>query len=140
MSFFFSFMWQSIEQIGNRADRLRIESNIYLYSSNDIEVLAFSYIIISCTWIWMIDMSLLSRSLLYLNVILSFNFFWCQDILKKVQSLSPRALVIDSVQTVYLKGIMGSPGGIMQVGRNLSSLISLLTYIIIVMIIAKWSL
>jgi len=42
-------------------------------------------------------------------------FLWCQDILKKVQYLSPRALVIDSVQTVYLKGIMGSPGGIMQV-------------------------
>jgi len=31
-------MLQSVEQIGNRADRLRIQSDIYLYSSNDVEV------------------------------------------------------------------------------------------------------
>eukprot|EP00256_Glycine_max_P064456 XP_014634616.1 uncharacterized protein LOC100794165 isoform X3 [Glycine max] len=67
---------ESVEQIGNRADRLRIESDIYLYSSNDVE-----------------------------------------DILKKVQYLSPGALIVDSIQTVYLKGIMGSPGGIMQIGH-----------------------
>ncbi|XP_027335489.1 uncharacterized protein LOC113849645 isoform X2 [Abrus precatorius] len=73
---------ESIEQIGNRADRLRIESDIYLYSSNDIE-----------------------------------------DILKKVQILSPGALVVDSIQTVYLKGIMGSPGGIMQVKECTSALL-----------------
>ncbi|KAJ1420244.1 Ribosomal protein S5 domain 2-type fold, subgroup [Sesbania bispinosa] len=73
---------ESIEQIGNRADRLRIESDIYLYSSNDIE-----------------------------------------DILKKVQHLSPGALVVDSIQTVYLKGIMGSPGGIMQVKECTSALL-----------------
>lgn len=44
---FFPFMWQSVEQIGNRADRLclGIGSDIYLYSSNDIEVLTFSSII-----------------------------------------------------------------------------------------------
>ena len=48
-----------------------------------------------------------------------FNFVWFQDILKKVQHLSPGALIVDSIQTVYLKGIMGSPGGIMQVGKAL---------------------
>ncbi|CAI8608070.1 unnamed protein product [Vicia faba] len=73
---------ESIEQIGNRADRLTIGSDIYLYSSNDIE-----------------------------------------DILKKVHHLSPRALVVDSIQTVYLKGIMGSPGGIMQVKECTSALL-----------------
>ncbi|XP_004510322.1 uncharacterized protein [Cicer arietinum] len=73
---------ESVEQIGNRADRLTIGSDIYLYSSNDIE-----------------------------------------DILKKVQYLSPRALVVDSVQTVYLKGIMGSPGGIIQVKECTSALL-----------------
>ncbi|RDX96373.1 Mitochondrial-processing peptidase subunit alpha, partial [Mucuna pruriens] len=67
---------ESVEQIGNRANRLEIESDIYLYSSNDVE-----------------------------------------DILKKVQYLSPGALIVDSIQTVYLKGIMGSPGGIMQIGH-----------------------
>jgi len=45
--------------------------------------------------------------------------FFLQDILKKVQHLSPGALIVDSIQTVYLKGIMGSPGGIMQVGKSL---------------------
>ncbi|WJX91978.1 hypothetical protein P8452_73686 [Trifolium repens] len=73
---------ESVEQIGNRADRLTIGSDIYLYSSTDIE-----------------------------------------DILKKVQYLSPQALVIDSVQTVYLKGIMGSPGGIIQVKECTSALL-----------------
>ncbi|KAK7255496.1 hypothetical protein RIF29_28907 [Crotalaria pallida] len=73
---------ESIEQIGNRADRLGIESDIYLYSSNDIE-----------------------------------------DILKKVRHLSPQALVVDSIQTVYLKGIMGSPGGIIQVKECTSALL-----------------
>ncbi|KAK7349219.1 hypothetical protein VNO77_06409 [Canavalia gladiata] len=73
---------ESVEQIGSRADRLRIESDIYLYSSNDME-----------------------------------------DILKKVQSLSPGALIVDSIQTVYLKGIMGSPGGIMQVKECTSALL-----------------
>ncbi|KAE9616178.1 putative DNA repair protein RadA [Lupinus albus] len=73
---------ESVEQIGNRADRLMIESDIYVYSSNDIE-----------------------------------------DILKKVRDISPRALVVDSIQTVYLKGIMGSPGGIIQVKECTSALL-----------------
>ncbi|BAT98455.1 uncharacterized protein HKW66_Vig0166600 [Vigna angularis] len=73
---------ESVEQIGNRADRLRIQSDIYLYSSNDVE-----------------------------------------DILKKVQHLSPGALIVDSIQTVYLKGVMGSPGGIMQVKECTSALL-----------------
>nr|KYP54278.1 DNA repair protein radA isogeny [Cajanus cajan] len=65
---------ESLQQIGNRADRLGIQSNIYLYSSTDIE-----------------------------------------DILMKTHRLSPRALVVDSIQTVYLKTVVGSAGGIMQV-------------------------
>ncbi|XP_057454436.1 uncharacterized protein LOC130745976 isoform X2 [Lotus japonicus] len=71
---------ESVEQIGNRADRLclGIGSDIYLYSSNDIEI---------------------------------------------AQHLSPGALVVDSIQTVYLKGIMGSPGGIMQVKECTSALL-----------------
>lgn len=39
-----------------------------------------------------------------------------QDIVEKVQPLSPRALIIDSIQTVYLRGVAGSAGGLMQVG------------------------
>ena len=32
-------LWQSVEQIGNRADRLNIETeNLFLYSSTDVEV------------------------------------------------------------------------------------------------------
>ncbi|KAK7402279.1 hypothetical protein VNO78_14415 [Psophocarpus tetragonolobus] len=65
---------ESLQQIGIRADRLGINSNIYLYSSTDIE-----------------------------------------DILMKTHDLSPRALVVDSIQTVYLKTIIGNAGGIMQV-------------------------
>lgn len=33
----------------------------------------------------------------------------------KAQTLSPRALVIDSIQTVHLMGVTGSAGGIYQV-------------------------
>lgn len=58
----FYLMWQSVEQIGNRADRLTIGSDIYLYSSNDIEVLPFSYIITSCTWSLLIYICYLSLS------------------------------------------------------------------------------
>ncbi|XLR40727.1 hypothetical protein S83_025387, partial [Arachis hypogaea] len=50
---------ESLEQIGNRAERLSIKSDTYLYSSTDIE-----------------------------------------DILKKDQLLSPRAMVVDSIQTL----------------------------------------
>ncbi|KAG4955446.1 hypothetical protein JHK85_041826 [Glycine max] len=40
-----------------------------------------------------------------------------EDILTKTHGLSPRALVVDSIQTVYLKTIIGSAGGIMQIGH-----------------------
>ncbi|CAJ1955344.1 unnamed protein product [Sphenostylis stenocarpa] len=65
---------KSVKQICSRADRLGIKSNIYLYSSTDIE-----------------------------------------DILRKAHGLSPRALVVDSIQTVYLNTVIGSAGGVMQV-------------------------
>ncbi|KAK7325144.1 hypothetical protein VNO77_29254 [Canavalia gladiata] len=65
---------ESLQQIGVRADRLGIKSNIYLYSSTDIE-----------------------------------------DILKKAHRLSSRALVVDSIQTVGLKSIVGSAGSPGQV-------------------------
>lgn len=66
---------ESIEQIGNRADRLKIEAEeLYLYSSTDIE-----------------------------------------DIMEKIQKLSPRVLIIDSIQTAHLRGVAGSPGGLSQV-------------------------
>lgn len=66
---------ESIEQIGNRADRLSIDTEeLFLYSSTDVE-----------------------------------------DIMEKVQLLCPRAVVIDSIQTVYLKGVTGGPGGLVQI-------------------------
>ncbi|XP_019196726.1 PREDICTED: uncharacterized protein LOC109190643 isoform X2 [Ipomoea nil] len=66
---------ESIEQIGNRADRMRIGTEqLFLYTSTDVE-----------------------------------------DILEKVQRFSPRALIIDSIQTVYLRGVAGSAGGLTQV-------------------------
>ncbi|XP_022641854.1 uncharacterized protein LOC106774310 isoform X2 [Vigna radiata var. radiata] len=73
-------------------------------------------------------MSLVKRVLSKLvteRIVLGFNqiFIYIQDILKKVQHLSPGALIVDSIQTVYLKGIMGSPGGIMQVKECTSALL-----------------
>ncbi|OIT04791.1 hypothetical protein A4A49_04282 [Nicotiana attenuata] len=66
---------ESVEQIGNRADRMRIGTDeLFLYASTDIE-----------------------------------------DILEKTQTLSLRALIIDSIQTVYLRGVTGSAGGLSQV-------------------------
>lgn len=66
---------ESVEQIGNRADRMRIGTDeLFLYASTDVE-----------------------------------------DILEKAQTLSLRALVIDSIQTVYLRGVTGSAGGLSQV-------------------------
>ncbi|XP_042021704.1 DNA repair protein RadA-like [Salvia splendens] len=66
---------ESVEQIGNRADRLSIETEaLFLHSSTDVE-----------------------------------------DILEQAQRLSPKALVIDSIQTVYLNGVTGSSGGDVQV-------------------------
>ncbi|KAJ6963633.1 DNA repair protein RadA-like [Populus alba x Populus x berolinensis] len=74
---------ESVEQIGNRADRMEIGTEeLYLYSSTDIE-----------------------------------------DILGKIQHLSPRALIIDSIQTVYLKGVAGSAGGLSQVKECTSALL-----------------
>ncbi|KAG6395762.1 hypothetical protein SASPL_141886 [Salvia splendens] len=66
---------ESVEQIGNRADRLSIGTEeLFLHSSTDVE-----------------------------------------DILEQAQRLSPKALVIDSIQTVYLNGVTGSSGGDVQV-------------------------
>ncbi|KAG8643358.1 DNA repair protein RadA isoform X3 [Manihot esculenta] len=74
---------ESIEQIVNRADRIRIGvEEIFLYSSTDIE-----------------------------------------DILAKIQPLSPRALIIDSIQTVYIQGVTGSAGGLSQVKECTSALL-----------------
>ncbi|XP_057504802.1 uncharacterized protein LOC130788280 isoform X2 [Actinidia eriantha] len=74
---------ESVEQIGNRADRMRIGTEeLYLYSSTDIE-----------------------------------------DILEKIQPLSPRALIVDSIQTVYLRGVTGSAGGLPQVKECTSALL-----------------
>ncbi|KAL5756007.1 hypothetical protein ACOSQ2_020753 [Xanthoceras sorbifolium] len=74
---------ESIEQIGNRADRMRIGAEgLFLYSSTDVE-----------------------------------------DILAKIQDLSPRALIIDSIQTVFLKEVTGSAGGLMQVKECTSALL-----------------
>ncbi|KAH7682003.1 Endopeptidase La protein [Dioscorea alata] len=74
---------ESIEQIANRADRMRITTgDLFLYSSTDIE-----------------------------------------DILYKIQPLSPQALIVDSIQTVYLRGVTGSAGNIMQVKECTSTLL-----------------
>lgn len=74
---------ESVEQIGNRADRMKIGTeDLYLYSGTDVE-----------------------------------------DILLKIQGLSPHALIIDSIQTVYLKGVTGSAGGIIQIKECTSSLL-----------------
>ncbi|KAE8718378.1 DNA repair protein RadA-like protein [Hibiscus syriacus] len=46
-----------------------------------------------------------------------------EDILMKIQPLSPRALIVDSVQTVYLKEVTGSAGGHTQVRECTSALL-----------------
>ncbi|KAF5741641.1 hypothetical protein HS088_TW10G00645 [Tripterygium wilfordii] len=46
-----------------------------------------------------------------------------EDILAKIQNLSPHALIVDSIQTVYLKGVTGSPGGLTQVKECTSALL-----------------
>ncbi|XP_058091393.1 uncharacterized protein LOC131237572 [Magnolia sinica] len=74
---------ESVEQIANRADRMRIGTNdLFLYSSTDVE-----------------------------------------DILEKAQGLSPRALIVDSIQTVYLRGLDGSAGSVSQVRECTSALL-----------------
>ncbi|ESQ43582.1 hypothetical protein EUTSA_v10013055mg [Eutrema salsugineum] len=74
---------ESVDQIGSRADRMKIETDeLYLFSSSDL-----------------------------------------QDILTKAHRLSPRALIIDSIQTVYLKQVTGSAGGLTQVKECTSTLL-----------------
>ncbi|XP_017979390.1 PREDICTED: DNA repair protein RadA [Theobroma cacao] len=46
-----------------------------------------------------------------------------EDILMKIQPLSPRALIVDSIQTVYLKEVTGSAGGLSQVRECTSALL-----------------
>ncbi|XVE88791.1 hypothetical protein DITRI_Ditri19aG0097200 [Diplodiscus trichospermus] len=46
-----------------------------------------------------------------------------EDILVKIHPLSPRAVIVDSVQTVYLKEVTGSPGGLSQVRDCTSALL-----------------
>ncbi|KVI05913.1 DNA repair protein RadA [Cynara cardunculus var. scolymus] len=45
------------------------------------------------------------------------------DILQKAQVLSPRALIIDSIQTVHLMGVTGSAGGIYQIKECTAALL-----------------
>lgn len=74
---------ESVDQIGSRADRMKIETDeLYLFSSSDL-----------------------------------------QDILTKAHRLSPQALIIDSIQTVYLKEVTGSAGGLTQVKECTSTLL-----------------
>ncbi|PNT76545.1 hypothetical protein BRADI_1g49306v3 [Brachypodium distachyon] len=47
-----------------------------------------------------------------------------EDILDKIQPLSPRALIVDSIQTVYIKAFAGSAGNHMQVKECTSALLS----------------
>ncbi|KAI4973998.1 hypothetical protein ZWY2020_041779 [Hordeum vulgare] len=47
-----------------------------------------------------------------------------EDILDKIQPLSPRALVVDSIQTVYLSAFAGSAGNQVQVKECTSALLS----------------
>lgn len=46
-----------------------------------------------------------------------------EDILDKIQPLSPRALIVDSIQTVYLRAFAGSAGNTMQVKECTSALL-----------------
>ncbi|WCJ39694.1 DNA repair protein RadA [Euphorbia peplus] len=46
-----------------------------------------------------------------------------EDILAKVQLLSPCALIVDSIQTAYIQGVTGSAGGLSQVKECTSALL-----------------
>ncbi|TVU12581.1 hypothetical protein EJB05_46232 [Eragrostis curvula] len=46
-----------------------------------------------------------------------------EDILDKIQTLSPRALIIDSIQTVYVTSFAGSAGNLTQVKECTSALL-----------------
>ncbi|XP_004302843.1 PREDICTED: uncharacterized protein LOC101299495 [Fragaria vesca subsp. vesca] len=47
-----------------------------------------------------------------------------EDIISKVQSIAPQALIVDSIQTVYIEGAAGSAGGIVQVKECTSALLA----------------
>ncbi|KAL6140791.1 hypothetical protein ACLB2K_059084 [Fragaria x ananassa] len=47
-----------------------------------------------------------------------------EDIISKVQSIAPQALMVDSIQTVYIEGAAGSSGGIAQVKECTSALLA----------------
>ncbi|XP_050384151.1 uncharacterized protein LOC126800782 [Argentina anserina] len=47
-----------------------------------------------------------------------------EDIFKKIQSIAPQALIVDSIQTVYLEGVAGSSGSIGQVKECTSALLA----------------
>lgn len=44
-----------------------------------------------------------------------------EDIFEKIQPIAPHALIVDSIQTVYLKGVVGSAGGIVQQVKECTS-------------------
>ncbi|KAJ7563640.1 hypothetical protein O6H91_03G118500 [Diphasiastrum complanatum] len=73
---------ESMEQISNRADRLRIPSHeLFLYAATDLEI-----------------------------------------ILNAIRELSPRAVVVDSIQTIYLPEASGSAGSVVQVSNSQATL------------------
>ncbi|KAE9467860.1 hypothetical protein C3L33_00216, partial [Rhododendron williamsianum] len=106
---------ESVEQIGHRADRMTIETEeLFLYSSTDIESHVEGNACDSlCHWH-------VNSQNIYVQAVFG-TFF--QDVFEKIQHLSPRALVIDSIQTVYLKGVTGSAGGLPQVKECTSALL-----------------
>ncbi|XP_051139233.1 uncharacterized protein LOC127257017 [Andrographis paniculata] len=66
---------ESVEQIGNRANRLGINSDeLFLHASTDVE-----------------------------------------DIMEQTKRISAKALIVDSIQTMYIQGVSGSAGGVPQV-------------------------
>ncbi|KAJ7563639.1 hypothetical protein O6H91_03G118500 [Diphasiastrum complanatum] len=77
-----TLLLQSMEQISNRADRLRIPSHeLFLYAATDLEI-----------------------------------------ILNAIRELSPRAVVVDSIQTIYLPEASGSAGSVVQVSNSQATL------------------
>lgn len=145
---FISFMWQSVEQIGNRADRLTIGSDIYLYSSNDIEVLAFSYIITSShefywfifiitikKFVWVKFLTRLSRKSYW-----SLNFsFMVSGHIEESSVYLPSGTSCWFCTNCLFERNNGESWRDYAGGRgNLSCLISILIRIILIVIIARW--
>ncbi|KAI6671841.1 hypothetical protein NL676_006726 [Syzygium grande] len=60
-----------------------------------------------------------------------------EDILEKIQVLSPGALIINSIQTVYLKGVAGSAGGLSQIGHVTKSGEIVCPYIFSILVILE---